>query len=139
MAKETLKPLFTFSGEVIQGKGKGRTVGMPTVNLRIDPKEPVSAWGVYSAVVHLDDTDYLGVTNIGYRPSVDDERRVTVETYVIGLNDNIYGDMICIDLYHFLRPTLKLNSLEEVQFQVLKDCEATIEKMNHCEGIGEIM
>lgn len=48
MAKETLKPLFTFSGEVIQGKGKGRTVGMPTVNLRIDPKEPVSAWGVYS-------------------------------------------------------------------------------------------
>lgn len=95
--------------------------------------------GCLLAVVHLDDTDYLGVTNIGYRPSVDDERRVTVETYVIGLNDNIYGDMICIDLYHFLRPTLKLNSLEEVQFQVLKDCEATIEKMNHCEGIGEIM
>ncbi len=117
------QPLCSLSGLVVHGKGKGKPAGMPTANLQIDPQTPLPPLGVYASVVHIGAARRLGVTNIGYRPSVDQERRISIETFILDFDADIYGQQIHIDLYDFLRPTIKFSSLQEVQRQVSHDCE----------------
>jgi riboflavin kinase/FMN adenylyltransferase len=63
------------------------------------------------------------VTNIGRRPTVDDESHITVETYIIDFNMQIYGEHAVLEVHNFLRPIQKFNSLEEVQKQVQRDVD----------------
>ncbi|MFR7474570.1 MAG: riboflavin kinase [Christensenellales bacterium] len=123
MEKKHKKPLCSLSGLVVHGKGNGKTVGMPTANLQIDPKTPLPPLGVYASMVQLSTGCHLGVTNIGYRPSVDQDRRISIETFILDFDADLYGQTISVDLYDFLRPTVKFSSLQEVQRQVSHDCE----------------
>ena len=109
-------------GKVVRGKALGRTVGMPTANLCITegtmPEE-----GVYATRIRIGDGVYTSVTNIGRRPTVDDESYITVETYIINFDEEIYGEQAVLEVHKFLRPIQKFNSLKEVQKQVQKDVE----------------
>ena len=62
-------PLYVLSGPVIHGRGNGRTVGMPTANLPVPPGAALPPFGVYAARVRVGDREYLGVTNVGLRPT----------------------------------------------------------------------
>ena len=90
MEKKHKKPLCSLSGLVVHGKGNGKTVGMPTANLQIDPTTPLPPLGVYASVVQLSTGCHLGVTNIGYRPSVDQERRISIETFILDFDADLY-------------------------------------------------
>ena len=57
--------LYTVSGRVMHGKGRGKSVGMPTVNLALNPQMPLPQLGVYASLVYLDNAVYTGVTNLG--------------------------------------------------------------------------
>lgn len=111
--------MYTLEGVVVRGKGLGRTVGMPTANL--STSDPFPPFGVYASYVYLDGRRYLGVTNVGMRPSVDNEDTVTVETNILSFDADIYGHRLRLELMVFLRPTVKLPSLEEVREQVERD------------------
>ena len=117
-----MKEPVVLKGKVVRGKALGRTVGMPTANLCITdgtmPKE-----GVYATQIRIGDDAYTSVTNIGRRPTVDDESYITVETFIIDFNEEIYGQFVELEVYKFLRPIQKFSSLEEVQKQVQKDIE----------------
>jgi riboflavin kinase/FMN adenylyltransferase len=117
-----MKELVVLSGKVVRGKALGRTVGMPTANLCITegtmPEE-----GVYATRIQIGDGVYTSVTNIGRRPTVDDESYITVETYIINFDEEIYGEQAVLEVHKFLRPIQKFNSLKEVQKQVQKDVE----------------
>lgn len=123
MEKKYKAPLCSLSGLVVHGKGNGKTVGMPTANLQIDCKTPLPPLGVYASVAHVGAARHLGVTNIGYRPSIDDEHRISIETFILDFDADLYGQPLRVDLYEFLRPTMKFSSLQEVQRQVSRDCE----------------
>lgn len=109
-----------LTGEIVHGKGLGRTVDMPTANLRVEggilPPE-----GVYATRVRIGDKSYCSVTNIGQRPSVDRNRDITVETHILNFNQDIYGEIITLEICEFLRPIRQFSSLQEVQEQVQKD------------------
>ena len=113
--------LYTVCGRVVHGKGRGKTVGMPTVNLALNPQMPLPPLGVYASRVYLDGAAYVGVTNLGYRPTVDQEKCITCETFILHLDADLYGKTLRVDLLHFLRPTRKMQSLEEVHEQVKND------------------
>ena len=117
-----MKEPVVLSGKVVRGKALGRTVGMPTANLCITegtmPEE-----GVYATRIRIGGGVYTSVTNIGRRPTVDDESYITVETFIIDFNEEIYGQFVELEVYKFLRPIQKFSSLEEVQKQVEKDIE----------------
>jgi riboflavin kinase/FMN adenylyltransferase len=66
---------------------------------------------------------YLAVTNIGLRPTVDQEQQVTVEAHILDFDQDIYGKSVELEVHKFLRPIRKFTSLEEVQKQVEKDIE----------------
>ena len=71
--------------------------------------------------VFIGEEVYLGVTNIGTRPSVDDREEITVETLILDFERDVYGEEITLELHAFLRPTLRFESLKAVQCQVEKD------------------
>ena len=116
-----------ITGPVVRGKGKGRTVGMPTVNLGITEETVLPPMGVYATLVHIDERLYMGVTNVGTRPSVDNEERITVETLILDFEEQVYDREITVEFYRYIRPIRKMESLKAVQLQVEKDSLVTRE------------
>ncbi len=110
-----------ISGVVVHGKALGRTVGMPTCNLAIPEGTRLPKEGVYATRVKWKDRVYRGVTNIGKRPTVDTDACITVETYILDFDQDIYGEQITLEICAFIRDVQKFASLQAVQEQVQKD------------------
>ena len=119
---EKLFPVV-LTGKVIHGKALGRTVGMPTANIEVTNKNLLPQSGVYATRIKVGDETYLAVTNIGLRPTVDNEQQVTVEAHILDFNQDIYGQVVELEVHKFLRPIQKFGSLEEVLKQVKRDIE----------------
>ncbi len=118
--------ISVLTGKVIHGKGLGRTVGMPTANLQPARGSEIPPQGVYASLVHIKDGVYIGVTNIGERPTVDNDSRFTIETNINSFDKDIYGDTMTLTILYFLRPIKKMKSLKEVKEQVDKDMAKAI-------------
>ena len=116
-------PLYIIKGEVVHGKALGRTVGKPTANLRAEDGAVMPPSGVYATIGIIDGKRYKAVTNVGTRPSVDNDNRVTVETFFLELNEDLYGKEITLEFLGFIRPTIKFENLEQVSVQIHKDIE----------------
>ena len=114
-----------FHGKIVKGKGLGRTVGMPTLNLQWNPieEENLPAYGVYISKLTMGHSEYYGVTNFGYRPSVDNEEQITLETFLMDFAGECLDIEAEVELLRFLRPTQKKSSLQEVKLLVEKDME----------------
>lgn len=111
----------TLKGVVVHGKGLGRTVGMPTANLALYDGQEAPEDGVYATKVKVAGIERLGLTNIGARPTVDNENKKTIETHILDFNQDIYDEEISVEICFKIRDIIKFNSLEEVKKQVDKD------------------
>ncbi len=118
-----MKKPYILTGKIEHGKGLGKTVGMPTANLKVCDETKLPEHGVYATRMIVDGKSYKSVTNIGTRPSVDGENRVTVETFVIDFDGDIYGEDVQLEVHQFLRPIQKFQGIEAVWEQVKKDVE----------------
>lgn len=122
-ANELLGRAFSFSGEIIHGNHLGHTVGMPTINIKPDESKLLPPFGVYASDTELDGVTYRGITNIGVKPTISDNNTVGVETWLFGLNKDVYGHFAKVKLLDFIRPEMKFASLEEVKMQVNIDAK----------------
>ena len=120
---------YTLTGTIEHGRALGRTVGMPTANLRVDAGEVLPPEGVYATISHLSDGRYMGLTNIGPKPSVDDSGRVTVETNLFDFSRDIYGERCSLEIRFRIRGIQKFAGLDEVRAQVGRDIAAAREKL----------
>ncbi len=117
-----------FTGTVTCGKKLGRTLGFPTANLLLSEDVLLPACGVYAAAVTLfDGTSYKAVTNVGQRPTVDDGEHITVESWLLDYAGDLYGQTVQVELWSYLRPEQKFESLDELKAAVRKDIE-TVKK-----------
>lgn len=116
------QPYF-IKGEVLHGRKIGRTLGMPTTNILPLSGKLLPPNGVYASKTLINGIYHPGVTNIGYKPTVGAEERRGVETYLFDFDQDLYGKVIEVELYHHQRPELKLNSLEELKEMMQKDIE----------------
>lgn len=96
-------PVYITKGTVIQGRGIGKLVGMPTANLKVEQEHELPTAGVYIAKVLLKGKVYYGVTHIGTRPTVDNDRDISVETHILNFNEDLYGCEMEIQLFTKLR------------------------------------
>ncbi|MBQ1256794.1 MAG: riboflavin kinase [Clostridia bacterium] len=110
-----------LTGTVVHGKALGRTVGMPTANLRVDEGCVLPEAGVYATVSEIDGKKHLSVTNIGVRPSVDNSPVWTVESHIVGFSGDLYGEKLTLTVLEKIRPQMKFQSLDEVKKQVEAD------------------
>jgi riboflavin kinase/FMN adenylyltransferase len=114
---------FAVQGIVEHGAKLGRTIGFPTANLRLgDYLRPL--YGIYAVTGHLADGRVLkGAANIGIRPSFDPPIEL-LEPFFFDFNEDLYGQTIEVAFHAFLRGEEKYDSLEALQAQIAKDCEA---------------
>lgn len=112
---------YMMIGEVLHGKGLGKTVGMPTANLAVAPNKKKPPESVYATLTRIDGEVFKGLTNIGRRPSVDNGAHITVETFLLDFSRDIYGKKIELNVCAFIRNVKKFAGLGEVQKQVQKD------------------
>jgi len=112
---------YRLSGIVVVGKQLGRTVGMPTVNLQVPKDKHLPRLGVYATVLMVDGERFLGVTNIGRRPTVDDFSYITIETFLLHFSRELYGQFVTLEVKAFIRDVKTFNNLTEVRKQVDED------------------
>ena len=119
-ASEFLGHPHLLSGIVVPGRKLGRTIGVPTANFLIPSGVIVPKWGVYSCLCTLQGKTYAAVTNIGNRPTVGGHQ-LRAETWIMGFEGDLYGQTITLEVYEYLRPEQKFESLEDLKVQILKD------------------
>ncbi|MBQ1274238.1 MAG: bifunctional riboflavin kinase/FAD synthetase [Cellulosilyticum sp.] len=125
-ANEMLGHPYMIVGNVVQGKQLGRTIGFPTINLIADPDRVYPPNGVYATKVKVYSKTFLGMTNIGYNPTVNGEKKM-IETHILDFNETLYGEEVEVDFYHFIRPEQKFDSIEALQAQISCDKERVLQ------------
>lgn len=124
-ANELLGQPYGVHGTVVHGNHIGGPVlGFPTANILPPGEKHLPRFGVYASRVLVDGKYYGGVSNIGRKPTVSGDNPVGVETYLMGLADDLYGKMIEVQLLHFLRPEQKFASLDRLKEQIERDKQA---------------
>lgn len=119
-ANKMLSLPYALSGEVIHGKKLGRTMGFPTVNLKYNENFILPKVGVYYTNIKVNNKIYKGITSIGNNPTVDG-KKLTIETYILDFNKDIYGEKIDISFIKKIRDMKKFNGVEELKTQLEKD------------------
>ncbi|MEG0875865.1 MAG: bifunctional riboflavin kinase/FAD synthetase [Oscillospiraceae bacterium] len=118
---------FTFTGTVKDGHKVGRRIGSPTTNLSCDPELLLPPYGVYVTRVLLDSGALAAVTNVGVRPTFGTSDNVSVESYILDFNGDLYGQFVRVEFYKFLRPEIKFENPQLLREQIEKDTQATRE------------
>jgi len=122
-AAELLGRTFTLSGPVVNGTKTGRRIGFPTVNLGLHPGILLPMKGVYATSVEVDGTIRPGITNVGTRPTFSSADLVTVETFILDFEGDLYGKDIRVSFFSRLRGEKQFASPAELAAQISSDIE----------------
>ena len=126
MAADCLKYEYFLDGIVVGGYQVGRKIGFPTANLSVDdPDKLIPADGVYAVWVTFDKKTYMGMLNIGVRPTIDNGPNRTIEVNILHFHSDIYDKFIRLTFVKRTRPELKFSSIDELITQLHKDAEET--------------
>jgi riboflavin kinase/FMN adenylyltransferase len=113
-AAELLGYPWFVSGEVVHGDKRGRELGYPTANLRLDPGCALKH-GIYAVRVGigagLGERRYDGVASFGRRPMFD-QGTVLLEVFLFDFSGDLYGQMIDVAFIDWIRPELKFDSID---------------------------
>ena len=105
---------------------RGSALGFPSVNLRVPAGVIVPAFGVYATRVWFDGQCRNGVTNVGVRPTVEDnDGRVTVESYILDFDGDLYGHEIRVEFFKRLRGERRFPSLEALANEIGRNADQT--------------
>ncbi len=118
---------YVISGEVVHGKKLGRTIGIPTANLPVPEGLVTPAYGVYASKVVTDRGEFLAVTNVGVRPTVEDSERVTVEPWILDFSGDLYGTTVRVELFKYLRGEKKFPNLDSLRAAIHENARETRE------------
>jgi riboflavin kinase/FMN adenylyltransferase len=121
-ANAFLGSFYTISGTVVEGDGRGRRLGFPTVNIHIpDPHKLLPRAGVYIAELEIDGSSWMSMMNVGVRPTVEEGGRTSVEAHILGWEGSLYGRDLSFNLLHFIRRERKFPTLDALRRQLEKD------------------
>lgn len=113
---------YSLYGVVVAGNQIGRTIGFPTANMQLyEPLKLVPACGVYCVQVETLGRKFMGMCNIGYRPTISSEHALTIETNIFDFNEDIYGLDIRISFITRIREERKFSSIEVLKSQLCED------------------
>ncbi len=104
---------FFLSGEVVKGHSRGKELGFPTANLKIDEDKIIPKNGVYLVKSKIDHQDIYGMMNIGYNPTFNNKSK-KIETHFFNLNKNLYGKIIKIELLEYIREEKRFETVDDL-------------------------
>ena len=130
-AAELLSVPYFITGYVTHGKGMGRAMGIPTVNIELPSDAAKLPRGVYSTVVSIGKKKYLGLTNVGTCPTFG-ERKEHTETLILDFDGNVYDEKVRIYFLDYLREEKVFSGAEELVMQI------NIDKNKASELLGDL-
>lgn len=126
-ANHYLSYRYFLDGSVIDGYKMGRKLGFPTANLQPScPNKLIPAEGVYAVYVYIDEVRYMGMLNIGYRPTVHNGENRSIEVYIIDFSGDIYHKQIRIEFMERIRREQKFESINALISQLNQDKDTVI-------------
>jgi riboflavin kinase / FMN adenylyltransferase len=123
---------YTLSGEVVGGDRRGRLLGFPTANLRVDTGKVIPGNGIYAVRVRLPgDAGVIrpAVASIGVRPTFGDGNARLVEVHLLDLNMDLYGVRIETSFVEWLRLEERFDSVEALIQQMAMDVAQARERL----------
>jgi riboflavin kinase/FMN adenylyltransferase len=123
---------YSIRGTVVEGAGRGQTIGYPTANLAPHhPDQLVPGTGVYAVRVVLEG-DFEGrivhgMANIGRRPTFEEDGKQLIEAHLFNWNDELYHRSLTLEFCTFLRSERKFDSKESLVQQLDKDRQASLD------------
>lgn len=117
---------YSVSGKVVQGAGRGRTLGVPTINLgEVPPRKLLPPDGVYAVRVEWRGGAAGGMMNQGGRPTFDEGGR-TLEAHLFGVDGDLYGEWVRLSWVQRLRDVARFASPEALRAQLDRDRAAAL-------------
>ena len=124
-AAKLLGRAYRINGTVIPGDGRGRTIGIPTANLKLWKERALPAAGVYVCRAQVNGKALGAVTNIGIRPTFKPQSELTwVETHLLDFSEDIYDQEIQLDFITRLRDEQRFPDVQSLVEQIHKDITA---------------
>ena len=111
-------------GTVVKGKNVGHTIGFPTANLRIKENISTIKPGVYITETVWHGKVYPSVTNVGFNPTFE-QTGIHMETYIIGIDQKMYDEVIEVHFIKRLRDELKFESVDALVVAMHADLDRT--------------
>ena len=114
---------YTFiEGDVVAGDSRGRSLGFPTANLNLEEGLTVPANGVYAVKVQVDGEHYLGVANIGIKPTFKGFGAVpNLEVHLLDFHSDLYGKRLKVFFTRRIREEKRFSSPGELVEQIRMD------------------
>ncbi len=121
-AERLLGHPFSICLPVVGGRHLGRTFGIPTINQIFPENHVLPRFGVYAARCHIEGKTYIGISNVGTRPTIDEnETQANCETHILSYSGDLYGKKIRVDFCKFIRDERKFASLGELTEEIQKN------------------
>jgi len=135
-AERWLGRRYGIRGTVVRGAGRGRTIGVPTINLEPpDPRKLLPPDGVYAVSVTVgkretgNEKQYGGMMNQGPRPTFGEQVR-TLEVHLFDFDDELYGETVDVAWVRRLRDVQAFPSREALVAQLERDRQAARATLN---------
>jgi len=109
-----------YCGKVIHGLGKGKELGYPTVNIKLNDNELNIDCGVYAVIVNVNNQTFKGMLYVGTRPTFD-MLETTVEIHILDFNEVIYNYEISFQILHKIRDEIKFDNTKSLIQQLHQD------------------
>jgi riboflavin kinase/FMN adenylyltransferase len=108
------------TAKVVHGDRRGRELGFPTANLRLDPDCGLRH-GIYAVRVEVDGKRYDGVANFGRRPMFD-TGVVLLEVFLFDFTGDLYGRTLDVAFIAWIRPEFKFDGIDALVGRIEEDC-----------------
>ncbi len=122
-ANSLLGRTFYLNGFIVRGQGRGRQIGFPTANLGFEKDFICPGRGVYVSQINIKGMVYHSLTNVGYNPTFNEDKKVNIETHILDFNQDIYGDNVKVHFFKKIRDEIKFASVNELIRQIDQDVE----------------
>ncbi len=120
---------FTVKGSIVDGEKRGRLLGFPTANIKVDPDYYLPGTGVYCVRMKVRGNWYNGICNVGYKPTFHAEKEEipTIEVHLLDFEADIYQERVIVEWHKRIRSEQKFSSVEELVTQLENDKQFAIE------------
>ncbi|MHA8082102.1 bifunctional riboflavin kinase/FAD synthetase [Aquirufa sp. A-Brett2-15D] len=113
---------YSVSGNVVHGNQNGRKIGFSTANMALNADNKfIPQLGVYLCQVNIEAGQFYGLTNMGYRPTLNKDDGIHIETHLLDFDGDIYGQKIEIQFIEKIRSEKRFDSFDDLKNQIAAD------------------
>ena len=128
LVEQLLGRPYSIRGEVQQGRQLARNLGYPTCNVGLH-RRTLPLHGVFACEVRLADRFFTAAVNVGYKPTVTDERAALLEAHLLDFDEDLYGKTIEVIFRKKIREEMKFDGLDALKAQMSRDIDKVREMM----------